>query len=62
MSAGERQLLKIAKAIQLRPRLLILDEPTTSLTSRETTRLFELLQSLRTQGMALIYISHALEM
>ncbi len=60
LSAGERQLLEIAKAIQLRPRLLILDEPTTSLTSRETTRLFELLQSLRTQGMALIYISHAL--
>jgi ribose transport system ATP-binding protein len=60
LSAGERQLVEIAKALQLDPRLLILDEPTTSLTSRETTRLFGLLRSLRAQGIALIYISHAL--
>lgn len=60
LSAGERQLLEIAKAISLDARLLILDEPTTSLSRRETDRLFELLRSLQHRGMTMIYISHAL--
>jgi ribose transport system ATP-binding protein len=60
LSAGERQLVEIAKALQLKPRLMILDEPTTSLTIRESERLFELLQTLRASGMGLLYISHAL--
>jgi ribose transport system ATP-binding protein len=60
LSAGERQLVEIAKALAAEPRLLILDEPTTSLTSRETERLFALLGRLRSRGMSMIYISHAL--
>jgi len=60
LSAGERQLVEIAKALGAKPRLMILDEPTTSLSARESTRLFQLLQQLRQEGMALIYISHAL--
>lgn len=60
MSAGERQLLEIAKAINLSARLIILDEPTTSLTEPETQRLFELLRSLQADGISMIYISHAL--
>jgi ABC-type sugar transport system ATPase subunit len=61
LSAGERQLVEIARALNSDARLMILDEPTTSLTPRETGSLFALLHSLRRQGMAWIYISHALD-
>jgi ribose transport system ATP-binding protein len=61
LSAGERQLVEIAKAIGLDARLIILDEPTTSLTARESERLFELMARLRERGIAMIYISHVLE-
>lgn len=61
LSPGERQLLEIAKATVHSPRLMILDEPTTSLTSRETDRLFTLIHRLRDDGMSFIYVSHILE-
>ena len=61
LSAGERQLVEIAKALSLEARLIILDEPTTSLTARETERLFALMERLRGRGIAMIYISHVLE-
>jgi ribose transport system ATP-binding protein len=60
LSAGERQLVEIARALGTDARLIILDEPTTSLTSRETAHLFDLLGRLRERGIAMIYISHAL--
>jgi ribose transport system ATP-binding protein len=60
LSAGERQLVEIAKAISHDSRLIILDEPTTSLSSRESAKLFSLLATLKSQGIAMIYISHAL--
>ncbi|MDF2614586.1 MAG: transporter [Clostridia bacterium] len=60
LSPGERQLVEIAKAISSDPQILIFDEPTTSLTAKETERLFELINSLRTRGKAIIYISHIL--
>jgi ABC-type sugar transport system ATPase subunit len=60
LSSGERQLVEIAKALSIEPRLIILDEPTTSLTARETGHLFALLGRLRARGIAMIYISHAL--
>jgi ribose transport system ATP-binding protein len=61
LSAGERQLVEIARALSFQPRLLILDEPTTSLSDRETRHLFALLEQLRARGLAMIYISHTLE-
>ncbi|MCA9128451.1 MAG: sugar ABC transporter ATP-binding protein [Planctomycetales bacterium] len=60
LSAGERQLVEIAKALQLKPRLIILDEPTTSLSFKERLRLFSLLDRLSNDGIAMLYISHAL--
>jgi len=60
LSPGERQLVEIARALGQNARLIIFDEPTTSLTSRETDRLFALIERLRTQGIAMIYISHVL--
>ncbi len=60
LSAGERQLVEIARALGANARVLILDEPTTSLSTRECERLFTLMQQLRGRGLTLIYISHAL--
>ena len=53
-------MVEIARALGQSARLIIFDEPTTSLTSRETDRLFALIKRLRAQGIAMIYISHVL--
>jgi ribose transport system ATP-binding protein len=60
LSPGERQLVEIAKALHNEASLLIFDEPTTSLTPRETERLFEIIIALRAEGRTIIYISHIL--
>ncbi|MEW6307303.1 MAG: sugar ABC transporter ATP-binding protein, partial [Verrucomicrobiota bacterium] len=61
LSSGERQLVEIARALSRDARLIIFDEPTTSLSARETEMLFGLLARLRARGVAIIYISHILE-
>jgi len=60
LSPGERQLVEIAKALHNDARLIIFDEPTTSLTPRETARLFETIAALKAEGRTIIYISHIL--
>ena len=60
LAQGERQLVEIAKALLRDARIVIFDEPTTSLTRRETDRLFEIIRRLKDQGIAVIYISHIL--
>jgi len=60
LAPGERQLVEIAKALHGDARLIIFDEPTTSLTARETDRLFEIIERLRAEGRTLVYISHIL--
>jgi ribose transport system ATP-binding protein len=60
LSPGERQLVEVAKALHLDARIIIFDEPTTSLTTRETERLFDLIRRLREAGTSIIYISHIL--
>jgi ribose transport system ATP-binding protein len=60
LSPGERQLVEIAKALHRDAELIIFDEPTTSLTPRETQRLFEVIARLKAAGKTVIYISHVL--
>lgn len=61
LSLGERQMVEIARALTTNARIIVMDEPTTSLTSRETDRLFEVIASLKAHGIAIIYISHRME-
>ncbi len=58
LGLADRQLVAIARAMAHKPKLLILDEPTSSLSAKEAARLFELLDRLRGQGVAILYISH----
>lgn len=58
LSLADRQMVAIARAMAHAPRLLILDEPTSSLSHAEARRLFALIDRLREQGVAVLYISH----
>ncbi len=61
LSVGSRQLAEIAKALSQQPRILILDEPTASLSAKETETLFTVIRRLKAMGISLIYISHHLQ-
>ncbi|MEF3108568.1 sugar ABC transporter ATP-binding protein [Raoultella sp. WB_B2P2-3] len=58
LTIAEQQQVEIARALHRNSRILVMDEPTAALSSRETQRLFELILRLRDEGMAIIYISH----
>ena len=58
---AQRQLVEIAKALSANARILILDEPTSSLSARETERLLSMLDELRRSGVAVVYVSHHLD-
>jgi len=60
LSLAHQQMVEIAKALSLNARLIIMDEPTSSLTLAETKRLLELVRELAQQGVGVIYISHRL--
>lgn len=61
LSTAEKQLVEIAKALARNARILILDEPTTSLTDNESRKLFTVLRGLRDSGIAIVYVSHRME-
>jgi len=60
LSLADQQLLEIARALSMNARLVILDEPTSSLTLSETQRLLDVIRQLRDQGVAVLFISHRL--
>jgi len=61
LSVGERQRIEIVRALMQNPKLLILDEPTAVLTPQEADQLFTVLDRLKSEGRALLYISHKLD-
>jgi ribose transport system ATP-binding protein len=61
LGAADRQLVEITRATMEATRVLVMDEPTSSLTTREVDELFRLIRDLKSKGIAIIYISHRLE-
>ncbi|MEZ6142302.1 MAG: sugar ABC transporter ATP-binding protein [Zavarzinella sp.] len=60
LAPGQKQLVEIARALSMDARVIIMDEPTSSLTQKETDRLYEVIDQLRARGVGIIYISHRL--
>lgn len=61
LSASNLQLVEIAKAVSYNSKIIIMDEPTSSLTENETDHLFKIIRQLKSKGCAIIYISHKME-
>ena len=60
LTIGHQQLVEISKALSVDARIIIMDEPTSSLSQKESEKLFEVIRDLKSQGIAIIYISHRL--
>ena len=61
LSVADQQLVEIAKALSLDARVLVMDEPTASLSSREVDRLFAIIRQLRGRGVAILFVDHRME-
>jgi ribose transport system ATP-binding protein len=61
LTPGQQQMVEIAKALAQKARILVLDEPTSSLTLAESQRLFAIVEELKAQGLGMIYISHRMD-
>ncbi|MHB1392246.1 MAG: sugar ABC transporter ATP-binding protein [Clostridia bacterium] len=61
LPVSKQQMVEIAKALSTNARILIMDEPTSALTEKEITELFEIIRHLKSNGCAIVYISHRLE-
>ena len=61
LGVAQQQMVEIAKALSLKSRVIVLDEPTAALTAHEIDRLFKTIQELKRRGVAMIYISHRLD-
>ncbi|MGE6630294.1 sugar ABC transporter ATP-binding protein [Bacillus sp. NPDC077027] len=60
-SVGQKQMIEIAKALMTDAKVIIMDEPTAALTDREIEKLFHVIESLKKQGVSIVYISHRME-
>ena len=61
LSASQKQMVEIAKVLYKKPRILVMDEPTSSLTVGETEHLFSIMNELKAEGITIIYISHKMD-
>ncbi len=61
MSVSQRQMVEIAKAVSYDAKIIVLDEPTSSLTEREVRKLFSIINNLRDKGVSFVYISHKID-
>lgn len=61
LSIAERQAIEIAKALSIDARVLVMDEPTSTISSREIDRLFQIVERLKKQGVAILFISHFID-
>ncbi|GAA0572985.1 sugar ABC transporter ATP-binding protein [Paractinoplanes ferrugineus] len=61
LSVAHQQMVELARALSVDARIIIMDEPTASLTTQESERLFRIIEGLRTAGKAIIYVSHRLK-
>lgn len=61
MSVSSRQMVEIAKAVSYNSKIIVLDEPTSSLTEREVKKLFKIVSDLRAKGVSFVYISHKMD-
>ncbi|HEY5088504.1 MAG TPA: sugar ABC transporter ATP-binding protein, partial [Polyangia bacterium] len=61
LTVGQRQMVEIARALSASARIIVMDEPTSSLSAQESARLFDVIRQLRADGVGIIYISHRME-
>lgn len=61
LSASQKQMVEIAKVLYKKPRVIVMDEPTSSLTTGETRHLFEIMHTLKESGTTIVYISHKMD-
>ncbi|WNS79245.1 sugar ABC transporter ATP-binding protein [Domibacillus sp. DTU_2020_1001157_1_SI_ALB_TIR_016] len=61
LSVAQQQMVEIARALSFKAEVLIMDEPTASLTDKEITKLFEIIEDLKSKGVSIVYISHRME-
>ena len=61
INVGDMQMVEIVKAVSKKSKIIVMDEPTTALTDVETSKLFEVMRKLKSQGIAIIYITHRMD-
>src|SRR5580700_8605355 len=61
LNVAEQQMVEIARALSMKSRLIVMDEPTSALSSNEVAKLFRIIRDLKAQGLSIIFVTHRLE-